>query len=251
MISMKKTAIIVVLAFTLVARGYAQELPEMIRVEGGSFKMGHAAGQQDELPVHSVTLSSFYIAKTETTVLQWKTFCKATGKALPPAPAQGWNDNEPIANISWHDATAYTNWLSTKTGKKFRVPTEAEWEYAASGGITGAGTNYSGSADADVVSWNNQNSDNQTHEVGKKKPNELGIYDMTGNAWEWTNDVHQAYDSVAAVNPKSIADCDKMVFRGGGFMEPPFYTRVTMRGEAPNKEYAFRDLGLRVVCDEK
>src|SRR5687768_5978427 len=123
---MKKITIMIVLAFTLIAGLYAQELPEMIRVEGGSFKMGHAAGQQDESPVHTVAVSSFFIAKTETTVLQWKTFCNATGRSLPPAPAQGWNDNEPIANISWHDATSYTEWLSVRTGKKYRIPTEPE-----------------------------------------------------------------------------------------------------------------------------
>lgn len=247
---MKKLATFII-AVGLTGTMHAQEFPEMIKIEGGTFKMGNSWGgdRQDELPVHSTTLSTFYIAKTETTVLQWKAFCKATGKELPPAPSQGWNDDEPIASINWHEATEYTEWLSLKTRKKYRIPTEAEWEFAARGGNMSAGTIYSGSGDVDVVSWYNQNSDKQTHAVAKKKANELGLYDMTGNVWEWTNDVHGLYDSANAVNPKGAAQGNKVVFRGGGFMEPPPYIRVTMRGQAPKREYVFRDLGLRVVCD--
>lgn len=229
----------------------AQNFPTMIKVNGGSFIMGDVTGigQDDEQPTHKVTLSAFNIAATETTVLQWKVFCNATGKQLPPEPAYGWKDDNPIANINWHDAKAYAEWLSTKTGKKYRLPTEAEWEFAARGGNFSKGTIYSGSNDADSVAWYGGNSNNETHPVAGKKPNELGLYDMTGNVFEWTDDVYYVYTTAEVTNPAGPSTGDKMVFRGGGLMEQSIYTRVSFRGQTPDRNYIFRDTGFRVVCD--
>lgn len=229
----------------------AQKLPEMIKVEGGTFQMGNKNndGQEDEVPVHRVTLSTFYMAKTETTVLQWKTFCEATGRTMPPAPVYGWESDAPIVNINWNDADAYVKWLSHTTGKKYRIPTEAEWEYAAKGGNTGKDYKFSGSDDPVAVAWYGANSDNRSHPVAKKQPNSLGLYDMTGNVWEWTNDVYARYDTASVVNPRAGTHGEVMVFKGGGLMEPVQYIHITMRGQSDKRDYSYRDLGLRVVCD--
>ncbi len=249
---MKKNLICALIGISFTANLYAQNFPEMVRVEGGTFLMGNKNnnGQADEIPAHSVRLSTYYIGKTEITVLQWKTFCEATGRKLPQAPVYGWEDDAPIVNINWFDATAYVNWLSTKTGNKYRIPTEAEWEFAARGGNSSKGFVYSGANDPNLVAWFSENSNNRSHPVGKKQPNELGLYDMTGNVWEWTNDVYAAYDSTSVVNPKGASSGDILVFKGGGLMEPAMYIRITMRGQSTNRNYIFRDLGLRVVCDD-
>lgn len=249
---MKKISLSFIIMITLLGNLNAQDFPEMIKVDGGTFLMGNNIpnNQENEGPAHRVTLSTFWIAKTETTVLQWKAFCKATGRQLPPAPVYGWKDDAPIANINWHDATDYVKWLSVKTGKKYRIPTEAEWEFAARGGNLNKGYIYSGGNDPKLVAWFNENSNDQTQPVAKKQSNELGLYDMTGNVWEWTNDVYKNYDSAAVVNPKGSSVGDEMVFRGGGIMEPDFYIRIAMRGQSSNREYSYRDLGLRVVFDD-
>ena len=127
-------------------RVIAQSYPEMIKVEGGSFEMGdvEGVGHRYEQPVHTVNLKTFSIAKTETTVLQWKTYCIATAHSMPQPPDWGWIDTHPVVNVSWHDAVEYCDWLSDKTGKLYRLPTEAEWEYAARGGKLSKGFKFSG-----------------------------------------------------------------------------------------------------------
>lgn len=137
----------------------------MIKVKGGSFKMGDelGVGEKDELPVHSVTVKTFGIAKTETTVLQWKTYCNATGLPMPKVPQGGWVDHDPMVNISWEDAIAYCKWLSNKTGKQYRLPTEEEWEFAARGGKKSKGYQYSGGQNIESVAWNKNNSKNLVH----------------------------------------------------------------------------------------
>lgn len=249
---MQRISLIFITVFTLLGNVFAQDFPEMVKVVGGTFLMGNKIPniQKNESPAHQVTLSTFWIAKTETTVLQWKVFCKATGRELPEAPEYGWLDSAPIANINWYDASEYVKWLSSKTGKKYQIPTEAEWEFAARGGNLSKGFTYSGADDPNLVAWFIGNSSNKTQPVAQKQPNELGLFDMTGNVWEWTNDVYKIYDSVSVVNPQSIIVGNEMVFRGGGIMEPEFYIRVAMRGQSNNRKYSYRDLGLRVVCDE-
>jgi formylglycine-generating enzyme required for sulfatase activity len=228
---------------------YAQQYPEMIKVKGGTFKMGDelGVGEKDELPVHNRTIKTFGIAKTETTVLQWKTYCNATVQQMPKAPQGGWVDNDPIVNVSWEDAVAYCNWLSSKTGKQYRLPTEAEWEFAARGGNKNKGFHYSGSQNIDSVAWNKNNSNNLVHAVAQKTANELGLYDMTGNLWEWCMDWHvfEAY-TFAQTNKKDDKVRTTRVIRGGSAITPPLGCRTASRG---NSEPTFRDpyCGFRVA----
>ena len=198
-----------------------------IAVAGGTFQMGYANGNLDERPVHSVTVSSFSMDKYEVTVAQYRVFCTATGRAFPPAPRWGWNDNDPIVNVSWDDANAYAAWM----GK--RLPTEAEWEYAARGGLPGIGHNYpfSGSSDPDSVMWYSGNSGGRPHQVGTKMGNELGIHDMSGNVWEFVNDWYAAdYYSVSpTMNPQGPSTGTWRVLRGSSWCNLPASSRLTMR----------------------
>ncbi len=162
----------------------AQSYPTMVHVQGGSFSMG----ADDDNAGTTMTVKSFSIAQTETTVLQWKTFCNETGHSMPEAPSWGWIDSHPIVNVSWDDAVAYCDWLSDKTSKIYRLPTEVEWEYAARGGSQSKGFKYSGGQSLDNVGWYTDNSGSQTHPVAQKRANELGLYDMSGNVEEWCKD---------------------------------------------------------------
>src|SRR5580765_2363545 len=165
----------------------AQDYPEMIIVEGGSFIMGDESGDQDEKPAHPVVVKTYQLARTETTVGQWKVFCQNTGRRMPEAPWFGQKSEHPVVNISWDDAVAYCFWLSGKTGKHYRLPTEAEWEFAAKGGVKSKAYPYSGDKTADSVGWLSGKTSG-TMAVAQKLPNEIGLYDMTGNVWEWCSD---------------------------------------------------------------
>ena len=154
----------------------------MMYVQGGTFMMGSDApdAEANEKPVHEVTLSDYYIGQTEVTQKLWKL---VMGNNNNPSANKG--DELPVTNITWDEAQVFVEKLSEMTGLHFRLPTEAEWEYAARGGQRSQGYTYAGSDDIDEVGWYNVNSANKTHNVGQKMPNELGIYDMTGNVWEW------------------------------------------------------------------
>jgi formylglycine-generating enzyme required for sulfatase activity len=244
------------------ARSYPAELDiEMVRVEGGTFTMGCTAEQTGcdarEKPTHSVTLSSFSIGKYEITQAQWKLVM--TGVAGTAAANAGeiysWktgncgnvpcDDQRPAENLDWFEAVTFCNELSKKagleaaytitgtsktidlTGKKgYRLPTEAEWEYAARGckGDGSAGNAvcenllYSGSSDANEVGWHSVNSSSTTHPVGQKNPNALGIYDMSGNVWEWVYDWYVAYSATAVTNPTGpTTPGSNRVLRSGGW----------------------------------
>lgn len=229
----------------------SHEYPEMKKVEGGTFTMGdvEGVGQDNEIPLHEVTLKDFSIAKTETTIGQWKSFCRATGRSIPDTLKTGKYDNYPIQNLKRGEAVEYTNWLSKETGKSFRLPTEAEWEYAARGGKLSRGTIFAGSSIIDSVAWYFGNSNKETHPVAQKKPNELGLYDMTGNVWEWCQDLYEEYTSAPANNPRGATTGDKLVFRGGSWYELDKYSRIPFRGHSDDRDYAFRDLGFRVVSE--
>lgn len=168
----------------------SQSFPDMVFVEGAIFKMGddQGSGDSDERPWRHVKLTDYSIAKTEITVFQWRAYCSSTNSAMPDSPVWGWIDHHPIVNISWKNATDYCEWLSAKTGKLYRLPTEAEWEFAARGGKLSKGFKYSGGNKADSVGFYKVNSPMQTQMVAKKSPNELGLYDMSGNTWEWCAD---------------------------------------------------------------
>ena len=155
---------------------------EMVRVEGGTFRMGATSEQEAddwdrEKPVHSVTLSSYYIGKTEVTQALWKA-------VMGSNPSYFKSDNQPVENVSWNDCHEFIRKLNALTGQNFRLPTEAEWEFACRGGNNSRGYKYSGSNNLGSVAWYDGNSGNKTHPVGTKAPNELGIYDMSGNVWE-------------------------------------------------------------------
>lgn len=223
--------------------------PEPIFVQGGTFEMGSATGEMNEQPVHNVTLSSYWISKHEVTVKQYREFCNATGYAFPSdTPAWGWQDDNPIVFVNWNDATAYCAWLSQKAGKKYRLPTEAEWEFAAKGGNLTQRYIYAGSNSMDDVSWYYKNSGDRTHVVGTKKPNELGLYDMSGNVWEWTQDWQIFYSSGSVVNPQGGAAGTHRSVRSGAFDGNENYNRIAFRlASQPNDKC--RCTGFRCVME--
>jgi formylglycine-generating enzyme required for sulfatase activity len=221
-------------------------LPEMIVVAGGSFTMGSKNNYDDEKPLHNVTLSSFSMAKTETTVAQWRLYCTTSGKGIPEAPSWGWNENDPIVNVSWGEAVAYCNWLTKRTGKSYRLPTEAEWEYAARGGNKSNGYDYAGGDDLTGVGWSKENSTTKAHGCGLKRSNELGLYDMSGNVWEWCMDWYDRtyYANSSSKNPRGPSSGSIRVLRGGSWDGAASNCRVAIRNghdiAHPHPDYGFR-----------
>lgn len=201
----------------------------MVYVEGGTFQMGDTRneGSSDEKPVHNVTVSSFYIGKYEVTQKEWV-------EIMGSNPSYFKGDDLPVEMVSWNNIQEYIRKLNAKTGQKYRLPTEAEWEYAAKGGAsTGSATasKYSGSDNIDEVAWYWDNSGKQTHSVGLKKPNELGIYDMSGNVWEWCSDWYgeKYYSESASKDPKGPGSGDFRVLRGGSWGNLDFGCRSANR----------------------
>ncbi len=250
---------------------------EMVLVEGGAFTMGDEFGDLEEWcrPVHQVTLTyDFEIGKYEVTFDEYDAFCEATGRST--SSDYGWGrGTRPVINVSWWDAIAYCNWLSARNGLPiayrlageenegqlldsngnvttdltkvvgYRLPTEAEWEYAARGGKYNSPYKYSGSDYVDEVAWYFSNSGDKTQEVGKKAPNELGIYDMSGNAWEWCSDWFDGYSTLEQTNPYNSEERFSRVGRGGGWIDDKIYSRVACR-HPYGPCYEFCDLGFRV-----
>ena len=218
---------------------------EMLFVEGGTFQMGATSEQgsdaeYDEKPVHSVTLSDFYIGKYEVTQGQWKA---VMGKN--PSRYTG-DDNRPVESVSWEDVQEFIQKLNALTGKRYRLPTEAEWEYAARGGKTSQGYKYAGGNSIDKVAWYALNSSGQTHLVGQKQPNELGLYDMTGNVWEWCQDWYESYSSSAQTNPTGPTHGSSRVLRGGSWNRNAGYCRVSDRND-DNPSGRAINIGFRLV----
>ena len=248
---MKKQLLCLCLLLLSITLTKAQDYPEMISVEGGTYTMGDTEmeGEKDEQPAHEVTLKSFKIAKTETTVAQWKAYCRATGRKMPEAPSWGWIDTHPIVNVNYDDAVGYCDWLSETKDANYRLPTEAEWEFAARGGNLTKGTKYSGGRSIDLVGVYEANSNNQTAAVGSKKANELGIYDMSGNVWEWCKDWYGDYSSSAQNNPKGPASGSTRVSRGGSWDGAATYCRVANR-DYFSPEYRHTFNGFRVLLSQ-
>lgn len=248
---MKKQAITILLSLVGFANTYAQNYPEMVTVEGGAFNMGDTGveAEKREQPIHHVTLKTFMIAKTETTVAQWRDFCSATGRAMPKAPSWGWIDNHPIVNVNYSDAVAYCDWLSEKLDADCRLPTEAEWEYAARGGKQSASYKYSAGPILDSVGWYDANGKNKTHPVAQKKANELGLYDMSGNVFEWCKDWYGEYSSDAQTNPQGATSGTYRVVRGGSLYFSASRCRVAYRNSY-GPTYSRISCGFRVVFSE-
>jgi formylglycine-generating enzyme required for sulfatase activity len=243
---------------------------DLIQVKGGTFKMGSktsdTSAELDEQKEHSVTLNTFEISKFEVTVWEWKQFIKANKMKMPIKPSWGWQDNYPINGITWNEAIAYCNWLSTKEklqpcySKKgpnfvcnfkangYRLPTEAEWEFAAKGGTNSKGFRYSGSDKLEDVAWHKVNSNGQPHTVGTKLPNELGIYDMSGNVWEWCWDWYNKdfYKLEKVDNPKGPEMGERRTVRGGSWDSKSNYVRPANRiSTIPSKTHEF--YGFRIA----
>jgi formylglycine-generating enzyme required for sulfatase activity len=193
---------------------------DMIAVEGGTFAMGETGVAT---PVHNVTLSNFAIGKYEVTQGLWKAVMGSN-----PSYFTG-NDNLPVEQVSWSDATAFIAKLNELTGKAYRLPTEAEWEYAARGGKHSQGYMYSGGNDISGVAWYDGNSGSITHAVGQKTPNELGIYDLSGNVWEWCYDWYGSYSSSSQTDPQGASSGSARVDRGGGWHDSSTLCRVSYR----------------------
>lgn len=202
----------------------------MVYVSGGTFTMGATSEQgseanyesYDEKPTHRVTLSSFYIGKYEVTQAEWKA-------VMGSNPSYFKGDNLPVENVSWNDCQEFIRKLISLTGKNFRLPTEAEWEFAARGGKNSRGYKYSGSNDIGSVAWYYSNSGSKTHPVGQKSPNELGLYDMSGNVWEWCQDWNGDYPSSVQTNPTGPISGSYRVCRGGSWDYNAGGCRVSFR----------------------
>lgn len=220
----------------------------MIEVEGGTFIMGCTPEQSeeafsDEKPPHKVTLSTFYIGRYPVTQEQWKAVMGSN-----PSYFQG--ERHPVEQVNWMDCQDFVDKLSEMTGLKFRLPTEAEWEYAARGGKKGRGYKYSGGDLLSEVAWYNENSCSTSHEVGEKAPNELGLYDMSGNVWEWVQDWKDDFTEDEQSNPTGPEDGEERICRGGGWNREHDRCRVSYRGD-DQPDLRYRSLGLRVVMEKK
>ena len=199
----------------------------MIAVEGGTFQMGATSEQgsdafKDEKPVHNVTLSDYYIGETEVTQELWKA-------VMGTNPSDFKGSKKPVESISWNDCQEFIKKLNKITGKNFRLPTEAEWEYAARGGNKSQGYKYSGGNTIGDVAWYADNSSSRTHDVKTKQANELGIYDMSGNVFEWCQDWYGSYSSGSQTNPIGPSSGSHRVIRGGSWYGNALYCRVSDR----------------------
>ncbi len=217
----------------------------MVWVEGGTFRMGATSEQggdvwdcEKPVPVHSVTLSGYYIGKTPVTQALWKA-------VMGSNPSSFKGDNRPVERVSWDDCQEFIRKLNSLTGQNFRLPTEAEWEFACRGGNNSGGYKYSGSNYIDDVAWYDGNSGYETHPVATKSPNELGIYDMSGNVWEWCSDWEGVYTSGAQTNPKGPYDGSDRMYRGGSWGSSTGRCRSSYRNSI-SPVYRNDFLGLRL-----
>ena len=215
---------------------------EMVFVKGSTFVMGNNDGEDDEKPEHKVTLSDFYISKYEVTQKLWHDLM-GTNPSISKSC-----DECPVEHVSWNDVQEFIKKLDQKTGRSYRLPTEAEWEYAARGGNVGGSFKYSGSNAIYEVAWYDLNSGSKTHPVGQKKPNKLGIYDMTGNVWEWCSDWYDSnyYKNSSVNNPQGPVSGTSRIYRGGSWYTKASNCRLTYRMSF-SPEGRYYNLGFRLV----
>ena len=216
---------------------------EMVKVEAGTFMMGATSDYDDEKPVHQVTLTNdYYMGKYEVTQALWEA-------VMGSNPSKYKGDNLPVEMVSWNDCQEFISKLNSMTGRKFRLPTEAEWEYAARGGKKSRGYQYSGNSNISDVAWYGGNSGSKTHPVGTKQANELGIYDMSGNVYEWCLDWYGSYSSSSQTNPTGADSGSKRVYRGGSWYENAWSCRLSNR-YFNTPDFRIDDLGLRLALSE-
>ncbi|MDR2938142.1 MAG: formylglycine-generating enzyme family protein [Prevotellaceae bacterium] len=269
---MKKISILALCAM-LLSCTQRSDNPEMILVQGGTFTMGDTCCHSNRQPLRTVAIEDFSIGKHELTVAQFAQFVGETnyitdaekdggstilqGTEWKTVDTVNWRHDSkgsvntcsdcPVIHISWNDAVAYCEWLSSTTGNSYRLPTEAEWEYAARGGVKSTGTIFSGSDSINKVAWYLGNVDVEigVRKVGQKVPNQLGIYDMTGNVWEWCSDFY-----AKNYNPLKSEISERRVNRGGSWYTPAVtQSHLTHRSSLkPNKQGNL--LGLRVACTD-
>lgn len=205
---------------------------DMVKVDGGEFMMGSYEGANDEQPVHTERVGTFYMGKTEVTQKLWTA-------VMGSNPSRFRGENLPVENVSWFDCQEFVERLSRLTGRIFRLPSEAEWEYASKGGSRSRNYKYSGSNDLYRVGWYNENSSGTTHPVGMKLDNELGIFDMSGNVWEWCSDNYSSSYSSPRNSPYRV-------YRGGSWHNSPELCRSALRCDgSPGGRHDY--LGLRLA----
>ena len=215
-----------------------------IKVEGGTFLMGatteqSVAANKDEKPVHSVTLSDYYIAQTELTQEVWQS-------VMDNNPSNIKGSNRPVHNVSWYDCIEFIEQLNNVSGKKFRLPTEAEWEYAARGGNRTKGFKFAGSNNVEKVAWNAESASPELFFVKQRKANDLDIYDMSGNIYEWCSDFYDNYSEKEQTNPTGPDFGENRVLRGGSWKTSRNSCRVSARHNAIPYQRS-EDYGLRLV----
>ena len=219
-------------------------IENMVKVTGGTFTMGATPEQgsdayDDENPAHKVTLSDYYIGKYEVTQEEWRS-------VMGNNPSNFKGANNPVETVSWNDCQEFIKKLNELTGMQFRLPTEAEWEYAARGGNKSRGYKYSGSNTIGEVAWYDGDSSKATHQVGTKQANELGLYDMSGNVWEWCSDWYSYYSSSPSTNPIGSYTGPYRVCRGGSWFSNAQYCRVSNRfNYYPG--YRYYNIGMRLA----
>jgi formylglycine-generating enzyme required for sulfatase activity len=216
-------------------------LPDMVLVKGGTFQMG-SNEHDSKKPIHSVTLADFEIGKYPVTQKLWMDI-------MGQNPSYYEGEDLPVENVSWKDVKDFLQKLNARfPGMDYRLPTEAEWEYAARGGEKGAKDkyDYAGGNELDELGWYSINSGGETHPVGRKKPNQLGLYDMSGNVWEWCQDWYGDYPTGSQTNPAGPTSGSYRVIRGGSWRGDPAYCRVAFRSYGtPGLRYS--NVGFRLA----
>lgn len=210
--------------------------PDMVSIPAGTFRQGNIHGEEEstEQPIRDVNIKKFAMGRFEVTFEEYDRFAIANGLALPRD--EGWGrGNRPVINVSWEDAVNYAKWLSQESGRRYRLPTEAEWEYAArNGGKDEIWVGTSAKKQLENFAWFNTNSAGRTQPVGTKKSNGLGLHDMSGNVWEWVQDCwHDDYqdaptDGSAWLEPNG-GNCGMRLRRGGAWTNPPMSLRASLR----------------------
>jgi formylglycine-generating enzyme required for sulfatase activity len=215
---------------------------QFLPVPGGCFQMGDNNGDADEKPAHQVCLDDYYIGKYEVTQGQW---LKLMGSS--PSFFSSCGENCPVESVNWNETQAFISKLNSLNGRTYRLLTEAEWEYACRSG--GKNERYCGGDDVNAIAWLDKNSQSQPHPVGAKQPNALGIYDMSGNIWEWVSDFYlkNYYSNAPQNNPEGPATGPKRVMRGGSWYNDLRNVRARIRsGDEP--DHRSINLGFRVAC---